>query len=182
MQAARLLEPRAERTLPRQGAPNPSRPPTRSAVRQGADPRHLSRAGALWRQSRRVARGEPRLFRQGAAPPQSLARRPCSSRCRRRPRRAVRTMLRTPRAPRATGCIDRALAAHVLTESEARHAKAEPPPVVRQTLPQSRRRTRPRRCARPSRTQDLASDARRAPAGQSRNSGAATAPSGSGRS
>ncbi|WP_446737766.1 penicillin-binding protein 1C [Rhodoblastus sp. 17X3] len=31
--------------------------------------------------------------------------------------------------------IDRALAAHVLTESEARHAKAEPPPVLRKPFP-----------------------------------------------
>ncbi len=51
----------------RQTAADGARHRTRAAFQQERNPRHLSRPGALRRQSRRIARGERRLFRQGAA-------------------------------------------------------------------------------------------------------------------
>ena len=66
MQVARLLEPRAERTLARQAAPDRARHRDRAQPEQGRGARALSDARALRRQSRRHARGVARLFRQGA--------------------------------------------------------------------------------------------------------------------
>ena len=65
MQAARLLEPAAAHAAGQADRDGPSAGPGAQAV-EGRDSRPLSDAGAVRRQSRRRARGEPRLFRQGA--------------------------------------------------------------------------------------------------------------------
>ena len=71
---------------------------------KSADPRPLSGARALWRQSRRLARrvASPISARSRAA--SATARRRCWSRCRRRPRRAGPTARPQQHERRATGC------------------------------------------------------------------------------
>ena len=66
MQLARLMEPRRERSVSRQAAPDGARDPDRAAAEQGPDSRSLSGAGAVRRQSRGHSRRLDRLFRQGA--------------------------------------------------------------------------------------------------------------------
>ncbi len=66
MQVARLLEQRADAQPCRQAPPDGACRPARAAAEQGRDPDALPDAGALWRQYRGRARGEPCLFRQGA--------------------------------------------------------------------------------------------------------------------
>ena len=71
------------------------------ALQQGRDPRALSDARALWRQSRRRARGLARLFRQGAEAADAARRRRCWWRCRNRRKRAGPIARRDARATRA---------------------------------------------------------------------------------
>lgn len=134
MQAARLLEPRAERTLPAKA---------RQIVRAfqlesqfsktqildiylalapyGGNLEGLRAASLAFfgKEPRRLSTGEAALL--VALPQAPEARRPDHA----------------PKAARAARdrVIDRALAAHALSESEARHAKAEEAPLLRQPFP-----------------------------------------------
>ena len=67
MQVARLLEPRAQRSLYVKLREMVRALAARARARQGRDPLALSHARALWRQSRRHQGRLARLFRQGAA-------------------------------------------------------------------------------------------------------------------
>ena len=69
MQVARLLEPRAERSLAAKLRQMVRAVAARAALRQGRSARPLPRARALWRHGRGRARGQPRLFRPRAGPP-----------------------------------------------------------------------------------------------------------------
>ena len=68
MQLARLMEP-SRRTLGAKLAEMGRALADRAAAEQGRYPRRLSHLRALWRQPRRRACRQPRLFRQGAAAP-----------------------------------------------------------------------------------------------------------------
>ena len=68
MQVARLLEPRAERTLAAKLRQMVRAIEIERRLQQGRDPRALSQPRALWRQSGGRSRRVARLFRQGAAP------------------------------------------------------------------------------------------------------------------
>ena len=171
MQAARLLEPRAERTLLAKARQivRAFQLESRFSKTQildiylalapyGGNLEGLRAASLAFfgKEPRRLSTGEAALL--VALPQAPEARRPDHA----------------PKAARAARdrVIDRALAAHVLSESEARHAKAEPPPLLRQPFP-TLAAARDRGAApRSSRTAGPASDDRRAPAGKPRNSGA----------
>ena len=66
MQVARLIEPRSERNVLAKLRQMVRAVELERALQQGRNPCALSLARALWRQSRRRARGLARLFRQGA--------------------------------------------------------------------------------------------------------------------
>ena len=68
MQLARLMEP-SPRTLGAKLAEMGRALQIEQRLSEGRDPRRLPHLRALWRQPRRRARREPRLFRQGAAAP-----------------------------------------------------------------------------------------------------------------
>ena len=82
MQVARLLEEGPTGSAFRQAPPDPRRPGARAPARQGRDPRALPHPRPLRRQPRGHPRREPRLARQGAAPPDArrggAARRPAA--------------------------------------------------------------------------------------------------------
>ena len=112
--------------LRRQAAPDGARDPARARAEQGRDPRALSQPRALWRQSRRHARGLARLFRQGAAPAVAGARRRCWWRCRNRPK--LRRPDRSVAAARAARdrVLDRIALAGRIPADEVALAKLEP--------------------------------------------------------
>ena len=107
-----------------------------------ADPRPLPDARALWRQYRGHARGEPRLFRQGADAADASPRRRSSSRCRNRRRRAAPTA--TPTAARAARdrVLDRLAGAGVIDADAAAAAKTRAGAGGAPALPDARRPSR----------------------------------------
>ena len=124
MQLARLMEPRRERSVSCQAAPDRPRGRDRAAVEQGADSRSVSGAGALWRQSRRHSFGLDRLFRQGAETAvaggigaaggvAAIAGKP-----------PPRSLSRMRRAPRGTACSIAWSRSGVVSDEDAARAKA----------------------------------------------------------
>ena len=98
------------------------------SAEQGRDPRALSHARALWRQSRRHARRVARLFRQGAAAAVARRKPRCWSRCRNRRSCAGRIARPQPRARARDRVLDRVAAAGRVPADEV--ARAKPKPVA----------------------------------------------------
>ena len=104
MQLARLIEPRAGRSLGAKLSQMVRARADRAPADQARNPRALSDARALWRQPRRRARRRARLVRQGAAPADGRPRRRCWSPCRNCPSAAGPTAIAGAAEPRATAC------------------------------------------------------------------------------
>ena len=115
----------------RKTAPDGARGSDRAATEQGRDPRSLSGAGAVRRQSRRHPRRLHRLFRQGAEAAVAGGSPRCWWRCRNRRNAAGSIAIRKQRMPRAIAC----------STGWSRMA------WCRKTTPRRRRRSRCRSCA-----------------------------------
>ena len=133
MQAVRLLE-RRPRTLVSKIVESGEALALERRLEQDDDPRHLHDFGAVRRQSRRRAAGEPRLFRQGAEPSHRRPRRRLLVALPRSPER-----LRPDRHPEAARhardacCTDVGGRGH--PESVYADARAEPVPRTRLAMP-----------------------------------------------
>ena len=135
MQAARLLEPRAERTFLAKARQIVRAYELERRFTKSADPRHLSGAGALWRQSRRLARRLAGLFRQGAAPPQ-LRRSGAAGRAAAGARGAPsRPLARTRRKRRATGCSTARSPRMCWDQPKRAWPRPKTPPLARKNFP-----------------------------------------------
>ena len=135
MQVARLLEPREERTLAREGAPDRARGAARAAAvegRRSSPSTSRSRPMAATSRARARRRSPISAASRSACP---SPRRRSSSRCRRRRRRAGPTASPPTRGAPATGCSTGPSPRGLLNAAEARAAKAEAVPAARRPFP-----------------------------------------------
>ena len=135
MQVARLLEPRRERSLYAKLRQMVRAVADRAAAEQGRDPRSVSDAGAVRRQSRRHPRRLARLFRQGAEAAVAGGSRAAGRAAAIAGDAAGSIAIPTRRTPRATACSTRMVEDGVVSADDAAQAKAVPVPRLRKPMP-----------------------------------------------
>ena len=135
MQLARLMEPRRERSVYGKAAPDGARGSDRAATEQGRDPRSVSGAGAVRRQSRRHPRRLDRLFRQGAEAAVAGGSGAAGGAAAIAGNAAGSIAIRMPRAPRATACSIAWSRRHGVDRGRGAGRRRSPVPRLRKPMP-----------------------------------------------